>query len=265
MRRWARLGSLVVLLQGCAVQFDVRPGPEPESHGLDTAPARLVVQVRNPSLAPGGDPVLARPEDLRPGDIILTSRVGLIPAGIQLMTLTPVSHAAIYIGDDQVVEAVLSGVRVRSLQELLAEAVSVVALRYPELSAEQVSDIRAYALRHVGAPFNVIGLLLHMPMSIQRVACEMPLTPLGARDACIRTVGSIQYLNFGRRQFFCSQFVLQAYREANVLITDADPRVVSPADILHMREGDVPSFKAGKRLVHVGLLKSTPSVAGTYD
>jgi hypothetical protein len=262
MRRWTRLGSLVVLLQGCAVQFDVRPAPE---SGSDIAPVRQVVQFRNPSLTPRGDEVLARPEDLRAGDIILTSRTGLIPAGIQLMTLAPVSHAAIYIGDDQVVEAVLSGVRIRSLQELLAEAVSVVALRYPDLTAEQVRDIRAYAFRHVGAPFNVIGLLLHMPISIQRVACEMPLTPLGARDACIRTVGSIQYLNFGTRQFFCSQFVLQAYREANVLITDADPRIVSPADILHMREGDVPSFKAAKRLLHVGLLKGAPPVTAVYD
>lgn len=264
MRRWIRLGSLIVLLQGCAVQFDVRPESEPGSHGPDTASVRLAVKIRNSSLTPRGDPVLARPEDLRPGDIILTSGPGLTAASIQLMTLAPVNHAAIYIGDGQVVEAVLSGVRVRSLQELLAREVAVLALRYPELSAEQVRDIRAYALRHVGASYNVIGLLLHMPLSIQRAACDLSLTPLGAGDACIRTVGGIQYLNLGKDQFLCSQFVLQAYRDANVVLTDADPRIVSPADILHMREGDVPSLKGRKRLVHVGLLKDAAAVTAAH-
>lgn len=265
MRRWIRLGSLIVLLQGCAVQFDVRPEPEPGSHGPDTASVRLAVKLRSSSLAPRGDPVpLARPEDLRPGDIILTSGPGLTAASIQLMTLAPVNHAAIYIGDGQVVEAVLSGVRVRSLQELLAKEVAVLALRYPELSAEQVRDIRAYALRHVGASYSVIGLLLHMPMSIQRAACDLSLTPLGAGDICVRTVGSLQYLNLGKDQFLCSQFVLQAYRDANVLLTDADPRIVSPADILHMREGGLPSLKGRKRLVHVGLLKDAPAVTAAH-
>ncbi|HEY4638237.1 MAG TPA: hypothetical protein VIH23_08250 [Burkholderiales bacterium] len=38
-------------------------------------------------------------------------------------------------------------------------------------------------------------------------------------------------------------------------MTDADPRLVSPADILHMREGDVPSFRIRVPLRYVGHLK----------
>jgi cell wall-associated NlpC family hydrolase len=260
MRRWI---GLVVLLQGCATQLDL--GPPSASGGPDAATARQVLQFRKPSLTLDEDRVLARQEDLRPGDIILTVGPGLTAAGIQLMSLGPVSHAALYIGDGQVVEARLPGVRVGGLQELLAGEIAVVALRYPDLSEEQAAEIRTYALRQVGAPFNFLGLMLHMPLSIQRTACELPLAPRGARVACIRAVGNIQQLSPRSGQFFCSQLVLQAYRHAGVPITDADPRIVRPADILHMRQGDVPSIRVSRQLAHVGLLKRPPPAVAALE
>ncbi|MDH5211832.1 MAG: distant relative of cell wall-associated hydrolase, partial [Betaproteobacteria bacterium] len=58
-----------------------------------------------------------------------------------------------------------------------------------------------------------------------------------------------------RRTLFCSQLVLQSYRQAGVPITDADPRLISPADILHMRDGDVSSVRVNRPLRFVGHLK----------
>jgi hypothetical protein len=52
--------------------------------------------------------------------------------------------------------------------------------------------------------------------------------------------------------------VLEAYRHAGLLLTSADPRLVSPADLLHMREGDVPSIQIAQALQYVGHLKSPP-------
>lgn len=262
MRRWIGLGSLMVLLQGCATQLDVRPAPAPGPGSPDTV---SVLQFRRSSLILDGGRILATPRDLRPGDIILTTGTGLTSAGIQLMTLAPVSHAAVYVGDGQVVEAVHSGVRVWGIEEFLAQETTMLAFRHSDLSAEQAAEIRGYALRQVGAPFNFMGVMLHVPLSIHRVACELPLTPSGVRDVCIRTMGNIQYLSAVRQQFFCSQLVLQAYRHAGAPITDADPRMVSPADILHMREGDVPSFRVHTRLTYVGLLKRAQSVTAATE
>ena len=56
-------------------------------------------------------------------------------------------------------------------------------------------------------------------------------------------------------RLFCSQLVLQAYRHAEVPMTDADPRLISPADILHMREGDVSSVRIHRELRYAGHLK----------
>ena len=81
------------------------------------------------------------------------------------------------------------------------------------------------------------------------------------RDACLRSLGVLPTMAARGMRLFCSQLVLQAYRQAGVEITSADPRRVSPADILHMREGDVPSVKPSTQLRYVGNLKITSSTS----
>lgn len=247
------LVALLALLQGCATQLAYRPGSGPEDP--DALSASLVLLFQDSSIEPAGNEAFLAPEALQPGDILLTSAPNLRSASIQLVTFAPVSHAAVYIGDRRVVEAVLSGVRVRTIDELLAEEAVVLALRYPDLSAEQARNIRSYALQKSGAGFNYLGVTLHFPFSINRRLCELPLVPSTVRDACIRIVGVIHQLAASESQLFCSQLVLQAYRHAGVPITDADPRLITPADILHMREGDVPSVSIHRPLRHIGHLK----------
>lgn len=258
MRHWIWLVTLIALLQGCAMQLDIRAGSgSDDSENVSMHPVLLI---QHSSIAPKGDDALLSQEDLRPGDIILTSAPSLTSASIQLMTWAPVSHAAVYIGNDQVVDAVHPGVRVSSMREVLAEADMALAFRYPGLNAEQARDIRAFMLEKVGTQFNYLGVTLHMPFAIERKLCELPLVPSDIRDLCIRIIGGIQHLASSERAFFCSQLVLQAYRHAGVPITDADPRLISPADILHMREGDVSSVRIHNQLRRVGHLKYPPPV-----
>jgi hypothetical protein len=68
-------------------------------------------------------------------------------------------------------------------------------------------------------------------------------------------MGVLHQLAASDSQLFCSQLVLQAYRHAGVVVTNADSRLISPADILHMREGDVSSVKIAKQLHYLGRLK----------
>lgn len=263
MRYGICLASLIVLLQGCATQLDIRLAPDPDDP--ESAPLSQALHFQRFSITPASDQALLTAEDLRPGDIILTSIPTLTSAGIQLMTFAPVSHAAVYIGDHQVAEAVRSGVRIRNLDAVVAEEAVVLALRHPDLNAQQARSIRAYVLQQVGTEFNFFGVALHAPFSLNRKLCELPLMPSHIRDACIRTFGALYHLATSERQFFCSQLVLQAYRHAGIPITDADPRLITPADILHMREGDVPSVRIHRQLVHVGHLKYQPPVSVAYQ
>jgi len=253
MKAWTSMVLLIALLQGCATQLASRPGSAPED--AESASAATALRFQHSSIAPTGDDAFIAPEELQPGDILLTSMSSFRSAAIRLMTLAPVSHAAVYIGDRQVVEAVGSGVRVRGIEEVLEEETVILVLRYPDLSAEQASNIRDYALKKSGTGFNYLGVTLNIPLSISRRLCELPLVPSALRDACIRSMGVISQVAASGSRLFCSQLVLQAYRHAEVPMTNADPRLISPADILHMREGDVSSVRIHRELRYAGHLK----------
>jgi hypothetical protein len=254
MRRIA-LAVLVALSQGCATQLSISPATGYQDAEAPAAAKVLLFQSNSIAGA-----TLVEPQVLQLGDILLTAEPTFASASIRLMTFAPVSHAAVYVGDRRVVEAVRSGVRVRELEEVLAEAALVLVLRYPELSVEQAARIKEYAVSKSGAGFSFVGITLHIPFSLTRRVCELPFVPAVVRDACIRSTGVLQQLAASERRLFCSQLVLQAYRHAGVPVTYADPRLISPADILHMRDGDVSSVKIAKQLLYVGRLNYEPTV-----
>ena len=148
-----------------------------------------------------------------------------------------------------------TGVRARSVAAVFEEEAVVVAFRDPRVTDETGGAIAAYALRQVGQRYDHLGVVLQVPFTLERRACEVPFVPNLVRDFCIRGIATIQLGAFSNDQFFCSQFVLEAYRQAGLPLTDAAPRWLSPRDILHMREGDVPSVKVRQTLTYVGHLK----------
>jgi len=243
LRRLAQAVVLAAALQGCATAFGPQAGEAP-------------FRFQNPSAAPAGEHAFIGPEALRPGDILLTSMPGFAAVSIELVTVAPVSHAAIYVGEGRVIEAVRSGVSERSIGELLEQESVALVLRHPELSPAQARGIAHYARAKTGTGFNFVGVWLQIPYSVGRkLVCELPLVPGAARDACLRGLGVLSQLGTREGRLFCSQLVLQAYRHAGVVITEADPRMVSPADLLHMREGDVSSLNIATPLRYVGHLK----------
>jgi hypothetical protein len=225
----------------------------------DTGRPQLAMQ--NPALNPRNGGLSIDAQSLLPGDIILSSADGITSFGVRALTMSPVSHASIYLGGDGVAEAVGEGVRYRTVAALLGDEAIVVAFRHPGVKPEHAQKMEAFARQHVGHKYNYVGVMLQAPFSIERRVCELPLVPSPLRDFCVQGVAAVQ-LGMGRNdQFFCSQFVLEAYRWAGLPLTDADPRLVSPGDLLHMREGDVPSIRIHQPLQYVGHLKFQPPAA----
>lgn len=239
---------LVGACAGCATQVDTQriaaPGP--------------AVTFQSNALRPANGEAMIAATALMPGDILLSTGSGLTSAGIRLMTTAPVSHAALYLGDGDVAEAVGSGVRVRKIDTMVADEAVVVAFRHPDFQSGLDVPMREFAGRSLGLRYDYVGVMLHAPFSLQRRVCELPLLPESVRDGCLRGVATIQLGSGSDGRFFCSQFVLEAYRHIGLPMTDADPRWLSPADILHMREGDVPSLRVRRSLVYVGHLKFHP-------
>lgn len=232
---------------------------------LDPAHGKGSIQVQNKSLDPSNGGELVSDKALRTGDIILSAANGINSAGIRAITLSPVSHAALYVGNGQIIEAVGSGVRQRSIQEFVAEEATIVAFRHPKIDGIEAALIQKFAQKHVGTKYNTAGIVLQAPFTLQRKFCELPLMPSLVRDACIRGSAAIALGPVPNDQFFCSQFVLEAYKAAGVPLTDSDPRLVTPGDLLHMRQGDVPSIRIHQALQYVGHLKAPPVLASAAE
>ena len=239
----------LLLLAGCATRV------------WDEGSEKPKLEFQNLGLNPRNGGVVATAQDLLPGDIILSAANGINSMGVRLITLAPVSHASIYLGGGQIAEAVGEGIRRRSVPELLAEESTVVAFRHPAVQAHHLEKMDVFVRETVGQRYNFVGIVLQAPFSIERRLCELPLMPSLLRDFCVQGVGAVQLGMGPSDRFFCSQFVLEAYRRAGLPLTDADPRLLSPADLLHMREGDVPSVRTHQTLQYVGHLKFEPPPA----
>ena len=252
--------SLSIMLASCATGLVSKPSAQSAD-----APSQPTLAFQKKALSPANGGLLINGAQLQPGDIILTADNGIKSSGIRLITLSPVSHAAVYMTDQQVAEAVGEGIRRRSVAELLAEETTIVVFRHPGVTADGMLKMDAFVTQHVGQKYNYFGAMLQAPFSIERRVCELPLVPSAMRDFCIQGVAAIQ-LGLGRNdQFFCSQFVLEAYKTAGFPLTDADPRLISPGDLLHMREGDVPSVKIRQALQYVGHLKAPPQTVALLN
>jgi cell wall-associated NlpC family hydrolase len=241
--------SLCLTLMACAtdVKLDSRGGGS--------------INVQNKSLDPSNGGELVGAQALRTGDIILSAANGINSMGIRAISLSPVSHAALYVGNGQIIEAVGSGVRQRTIQEFIAEEATIAAFRHPKMDGIQAALIQKFAEKHVGTKYNTAGIVLQAPFTLQRKFCELPIMPALVRDACVRGSAAITLGPVPNDQFFCSQFVLEAYKAAGIPLTDADPRLVTPDDLLHMRQGDVTSIKIHQALQYVGHLKAPPALA----
>ncbi|MDR0251041.1 MAG: distant relative of cell wall-associated hydrolase [Burkholderiales bacterium] len=218
------------------------------------------------ALAPKGGPRTIEDGELQAGDILLSADDNdLISASIRLVSLSPVSHAAIYIGNGSIVEAVQRGVLLRTVADMRDEQSVVAVYRYPNLDETQRETLRHLALLHIGNRYNFVGVVLQAPFMLTRRLCETPVLPGQVRHGCYHALGVVQMPPLDPEGMFCSQFVLEIFREAGLPLTDAASHWVSPGDIMHMREGDVPSFKAIRALEYVGHLKARPPRQPWFD
>ena len=244
---------LVALLAGtgCATRITDRPAAD-AAVGSGKA-----ITFQRKSLAPTDGGRLISPEELQPGDILLSADKGVASAGIRLFTVSPVSHAAIYVGDGEIAEALGGGVGLRTTARVLEEESVVAVFRHPALDEERAVTLRRFARDQVGKPYDFVGVMMHAPFALQRRVCELPGVPTVLREACLSTLATFQLIHGGDDRFFCSQFVLESYRAAGLPLTRARPHWVSPEDIMHMRAGDVSSLPVEQPLLYVGHLKFT--------
>ena len=252
--KWNKLAVLcaAVWLSACATEWQ-------KGHAEDGRDVMRLHTVRNSTLPESGMIKIGE-QDLQAGDILFSSEASVQSLGIRLFSNAAVSHVFLYLGDGEIAEAVGAGVRIRRLDEALKESNLTAAFRRPDLTEENIAALRDFARQQNGRHYNFLGIVKQVPYSLARNACELPVIPRRIRRFCLNTMAAVMIPSFGNRRFFCSQFVIEAFNRAGKPLTSKSPEWLDPADILHMREGDVATFTPKARLNYVGHLQCSTSI-----
>ena len=170
---------------------------------------------------------------LQNGDIIVTTRNGPVSRAIRAATNAPVSHAILYIGNGQVVEAIGNGVTLRPLDEALAGTTVAVAFRDSALTPEQAFKVRDYVGQQLDKPFNYMGLVRQGGFQLDRALfCS---GKSGAEyDQCVNWVGNINLGRGSDDSFFCSQLLVAAFDNAGTPLTATPPNWTSPSELAEL-------------------------------
>lgn len=166
---------------------------------------------------------------LQPGDIIVSTARHAVSYAIRAGTISAISHAMLYVGDGNVIEAVGDGVREVALGTAIAGAILAVAYRDARVDATKAAAIVGYARAQVGRPYDYAGVAR---------AGHRILFPLAGRvlDAVagLAGVGSDS-----ARAFYCSELVFAAYREAGVPLTASAPDTSTPDDLVQLSRANL--------------------------
>lgn len=197
-------------------------------------------------------------QDLRPGDLLFSSSIGVTSLGIRAFSTSSVSHVAIYIGDNQVAEATGAGVQIVSLQQAMQHSDKLFALRAPTLTPQQAAGIKNFVYKNRDSGYNYRGIIEFVPFMVTKQLCSLNPFSRDFRQQCVNGLAKAQLSDADtaeKKAWFCSEFVSDAFAKAGHPLTMAQPGWISPSDLLHMREGDVANFKPETQLQYVGHLK----------
>ena len=154
-------------------------------------------------------------KDLHRGDILVTCNNTTLGKMIKKFTKSIYSHAALYIGGGDVVDATNKfgkGVRVRTIKQTAQRFYRIDILRHPNLSEDRAEKICQKALAHVGESYNYLMLLL-FPI--------MPLLPDKWKNPLAKKEAKI-----------CSELVSRVYKEIGIdIVPKKTEGQESPADI----------------------------------
>ena len=104
--------------------------------------------------------------DLKPGDLLFSSSLGVTSFGIRVFSTSSVSHVAIFLGDNNVAEATGAGVQIVSLKKAMKHSDKLFVLRVPDLTPQQATDITAFANKIKDSGYNYRGIVEFIPFMV---------------------------------------------------------------------------------------------------
>jgi V8-like Glu-specific endopeptidase/uncharacterized protein YycO len=188
------------------------------------ANARAISQAQEIPLDPGAGGQSIDVSALQVGDIIVSTARHPVSYIIRGGTVSSISHAMIYVGNGNVVEAVGSGVREVPLVTAINDAILAVAYRHSSISASQAQTAAGFARAQVGRPYNYTGAA-----GVTNRILHPILSRVG--DAIANRMG---FHRDEARSFYCSELVFAAFEHAGVPLVASSAGSSTPSDIVDL-------------------------------
>lgn len=171
-----------------------------------------------------------------PGDYFVTRSSGRLPRLIKLITRSPVSHAGIYVGDGQIIEARPSGAGYADVAQYLTEATTWSHGKFLPNAPDDVEvrdRIVKFAKEVIGTRYGFLDLIV---IGLAQTSLGRKVNPALAYSKQPWWVRRMSRMD----RMICSQLVDECYNRAGVHLFN-DGRLhqfVSPGDLLDIIEGD---------------------------
>jgi len=180
----------------------------------------------------GGRSIL--PGILEIGDIILSTTTDEVSLAIRSATGSEVSHASIYIGGGKVIHATQAGVQEWSVGQLMDACSLCVAYHHRDMDSVKAGKIVEFLKRALSnhSAFDGWGLIHAAPSQLLASYCDVLIG--NARQDCLNLARRIQPGTDNNDQFFCSELIFAALKEAGLSISTVQPSFSSPQDAIRL-------------------------------
>jgi cell wall-associated NlpC family hydrolase len=165
--------------------------------------------------------------DLQKADIIVSTTTAKVSGVIRTATGSNISHARLYIGNGEVIEAVGDGVVKTTLRAAMASDTLTIAYRRRGLDSSTADAVVRFAERQIGKVYDYSGAAGAGQASGRGIIISA-LFPLVGSFALGGTIGN--YIAPDNR-FFCSELVARAFQAANAPISNDRPNLVQPGEL----------------------------------
>ncbi len=152
---------------------------------------------------------------LKPADILLSTGDSTVSNVIRKGTGSRFSHAALYIGNGEVIEAIGSGVVKQSLKSAMNDDTLVVVFRHNTISPSQAATAITYARAQVGKKYDASGAASSASGSPAVILVGFIMGPIGNIVTASLGVAKVANTINSEGSFYCSELVAHAYAKAN--------------------------------------------------
>jgi uncharacterized protein YycO len=143
---------------------------------------------------------------LEAADIIVSTSTEPISKAIRDVTVSPVSHAALYLGQGVVVGAIDKGARARVLAQALKDSVRAIAYRHRESTTAKARRVCGYANDQIGRDYDFAGAMI----SADPKRCGL----LGSDT-----------------KLFCSELAVEEFNRGGLVLTGKSVQCSTPDDV----------------------------------